>query len=120
MRIKAPFVIATPCKTNKRLIQFLQDSAGRYLGQFNSHKGKPNGTFTTFLRQPTKHNGRFTVWYDETGAAHISEHGAMRMLERAFSHLYGRNKKHEDEMPANTEAMFTLSGALVQLEQTIN
>lgn len=56
MRLKAPFTIE---HRRKGAIQFLRDANGHYLGQFNTHKGKRTGTFTTFLARPAKVDGRF-------------------------------------------------------------
>lgn len=41
---------------------------------------------------------------------------AYRMVNDAFDHLYNRNTQHPEEMPENTQAMFTLADASVELD----
>jgi hypothetical protein len=116
MRIKAPFTIELKRKIKgKYAIQFLKDSHGNYLGQFNTNKGVRTGTFTPFLMKTPKLNGQLTTrddsadtWYtfivESCSGAHI--------LNRVWHRLY----HNEPTSAAQTQALFTVSQLLAELE----
>ena len=109
--IKAPFIIEYKRKIKGRYaIQFLKDTQGRFIGQFNTHNGYRTGTFTSFAPRPPKEGLcvlREGIWYPLI----VSQDSGRFILEHVWNRLY----ESEPTCAAQTEALFTISALLTEI-----